>query len=110
MTEDVKAFYEAANVAEIEGYIDAAEEDNLHIIKLTKDERFIHQKAAESYEDALKKQTEITEARTLLASYREKAKVLTAQAVFNETLVAANKKEKEKGEESLLTVTFTGGK
>ena len=75
MTDELKAFYQAATPADIEHYIDAAEADNLHIIKLTKDERFIHQKAADSYADAMKKQVEIDEARHQLANFRQKVKV-----------------------------------
>lgn len=64
-----------ATLADIEGYLDAAEADNLRIIKLTEDERFIHQKAAESYASAVTTQAEITEARNQLANFRQKVKV-----------------------------------
>lgn len=75
MTDELKAFYKSATQADIEGYLDAAEADNLHVIALTKDERFIHQKAAESYDAAMKMQLEITEARNQLATFRQKVKV-----------------------------------
>ena len=75
MTDELKAFYKSATQADIEGYLDAAEAENLHVIKLTEDERFIHQKAAESYDAAMKMQLEITEARNQLANFRQKVKV-----------------------------------
>ena len=84
MTDELKAFYKSATQADIESYIDAAEADNLRIIKLTEDERFIHQKAAESYDAAMKMQTEITEARNQLANFRQKVKV----TLFDGTPVA----------------------
>lgn len=81
---DAQKFYAKATQADIESYIDAAEAENLRIIKLTEDERFIHQKAAESYDAAMKMQTEITEARNQLANFRQKVKV----TLFDGTPVA----------------------
>lgn len=75
MTAELKEFYQSATPADIESYVDAAEAENIHIITLTEDERFIHQKAAESYDAAMKKQLEIDEARTQLANFRQKVKV-----------------------------------
>lgn len=92
MTDELKAFYKSATQADIEGYLDAAEADNLRIIKLTEDERFIHQKAAESYDAAMKMQTEITEARYQLANFRQKVKV----TLWDGTPVPKEEKPEEK--------------
>lgn len=104
MTDELKAFYKSATQADIEGYLDAAEADNLRIIKLTEDERFIHQKAAESYAAAMKKQTEITEARNQLATFRQKVKV----TLFDGTPVSEVEKPATGGVGVKVPVTFEG--
>lgn len=102
MTDELKAFYQAATPADIEHYIDATESDNLHVITLTKDERFIHQKAAESYDAAMKMQTEITEARNQLANFRQKVKV----TLFDGTPVPEEEKPATGGVGVKVPVTF----
>ncbi|MDT2743016.1 hypothetical protein [Enterococcus asini] len=102
MTDELKAFYKSATQADIESYIDAAEADNLHVIALTKDERFIHQKAAESYDAAMKMQLEITEARNQLATFRQKVKV----TLFDGTPVSEVEKPATGGVGVKVPVTF----
>lgn len=75
MSDEVKAFYQSATPGEVESYIDAAEAENAHVIELTEDARFVHQKAAKSYQAAMKKQIDIDEARIQLANFRQKVKV-----------------------------------
>lgn len=104
MTDELKAFYQAATPADIEHYIDATESDNLHVITLTKDERFIHQKAAESYDAAMKMQTEITEARNQLANFRQKVEV----TLFDGTPVSEVEKPATGGVGVKVPVTFEG--
>lgn len=104
MTDEAKAFYQSATPADIESYINAAEEENLHIITLTEDERFIQQKAAESYDAAMKKQIEIDEARRQLAAFRQKVKV----TLFDGTPANAVEKPEATGIGVKIPVTFKG--
>lgn len=75
LTAEYKEFYSALKPAELKGFLDAAQDENSHIISLTKDERFIHQKAAESYTAAMKMQVELQEAYSQLDAFKQKVKV-----------------------------------
>ncbi|HIX71078.1 MAG TPA: hypothetical protein IAA27_10160 [Candidatus Enterococcus stercoravium] len=75
LSEDVKAFYMGLTQADLYSYLDAAEKEALHIVEITEDGRFIHQKAAESYDDAIKKLTEILAAKTDLDNFTQRIKV-----------------------------------
>lgn len=106
LTEDAKAFYADLTQADMNSYLEAAEKENMHIIQLTADERFIHQKAADSYDGAMKKQQELAEAYKQLANFTQKIKV----TLFDGTPVAevAEKPDEKSSFKSNLTITITG--
>ena len=99
---DAQKFYAKATQADMEGYLDAAEAENLRIIKLTEDERFIHNRAAISYQDATRQQELVEAARNQLANFRQKVKV----TLFDGTPVPEAEKPATGGVGVKVPVTF----
>lgn len=89
---DAQKFYAKASQADMESYLDAAEAENLRIIKLTEDERFIHNRAAISYQDAIRQQELVESARNQLANFRQKVQV----TLWDGTPVPKEEKPEEK--------------
>ncbi len=73
---DMLNFYSKATVADMEGYLAEAEAENSRIIKLTESERFLHNRAAISYQGAVREQALVETARQQLANFKQQVKVM----------------------------------
>lgn len=105
LSNDLKVFYANLTLADLNSYFGAAEKDALHIIKLTEDARFIHQKAAESYDAAIKQLAEVAEAQTELDNFTQKIKVTLWDGT---PMPEADKPDEKSSFKSNLTITITG--
>lgn len=75
LLEEQHEFYKHLPVSEMAAYIEQERQNNLDIIEITKNERFIHEKASKSYDEARIKVTECVEAIKQLDNFRAEIQV-----------------------------------
>lgn len=91
------AFYKPIGTGELEGYFELAREEALHVVNLTHEARHIHAQADTSYNAAMKKHEEATEASKVLSRWQQKVKVTMWDGTLyipDATTKAAEKKDK----------------
>lgn len=64
------AFYKMLGLGDLFCLLDDGLEENMKIAKITEKQRYIHTKAAESYENAQKKMQQLVEARKMLEGWQ----------------------------------------